>query len=87
MHVSDYWPPPSVHREYWELHHNPHVYEYDAADDGPEWYTLRVILASHQTRQEIERERFEYAEALDMVAARLGDEILAERLRNRGARI
>lgn len=47
MHASDYWPTPTAHQTNWEQNHNPYVYQYDSADDGPEWYTLRVILASH----------------------------------------
>jgi hypothetical protein len=47
MHASDYWPPPSVHRDHWEHHHNPYVYEYDPTDDGPEAHIVRSVLASH----------------------------------------
>lgn len=36
MHRSEYWPELTAHREYWENHHNPFIYEYDSADDGPE---------------------------------------------------
>ena len=46
---SSYWPDLSVHQQYWETHHNPYVYEYDPADNGPEVEAITRILASHPT--------------------------------------
>jgi hypothetical protein len=43
---SEFWPTPSAHREYWERHNCPHVYEYDPTDDGPEADIIKSILAT-----------------------------------------
>jgi hypothetical protein len=40
---SQYWPELSAHQIYWEHHNNPHVYEYDSTDDGPEVEIIRRI--------------------------------------------
>jgi hypothetical protein len=61
MQASDHWPTPSAHREYWEHRHNAYIYEYDPTDDGQEWFTLRIILATHDP-EELEVERQETME-------------------------
>ncbi len=43
---SEFWPAPSAHREYWERHNCPHVYEYDPTDDGPEVEIVKSIVAT-----------------------------------------
>lgn len=42
---------PTAHEAYWETHHNPHVFQYDPTDDGPETdrkflFWVIVIVAS-----------------------------------------
>lgn len=44
VHRSEFWPVPSAHRVYWETHHNPDVFTYDSADDGPEVDVIRWEL-------------------------------------------
>jgi len=34
----------TAHRIFWENRNNPHVYEYDPADDGPEVEIIREFL-------------------------------------------
>lgn len=41
-----FWPDISAHQEYWEMHNNPHVYEYDPTDDGPEVVIVARIKAA-----------------------------------------
>jgi hypothetical protein len=47
MQRSDHWPTPSAHRDFWEHHNNPYVYEYDPTDDGPEVHVIRLIRAGY----------------------------------------
>jgi hypothetical protein len=56
---SAHWPEPSAHRIYWERFNCALVYEYDPADDGPEWDTLKSIRAGH-SREDILEEIAEY---------------------------
>lgn len=43
-HRSEFWPEPSAHQTYWETHHNPHVFTYNPADDGPEVEIIRYFF-------------------------------------------
>jgi len=43
-HRSPLWPSMTAHRIFWENRNNPHVYEYDPADDGPEVEIIREFL-------------------------------------------
>jgi hypothetical protein len=42
---SEFWPKLSAHQEYWEMLHNPSVYTYDPADNGPEVGIINEIYA------------------------------------------
>jgi hypothetical protein len=44
---SDFWPRLPAHLLYWETHNNPHVYEYDPTDDGPEVEIIARIKAAY----------------------------------------
>jgi crotonobetainyl-CoA:carnitine CoA-transferase CaiB-like acyl-CoA transferase len=44
---SDEWPELNAHRLNWETHNNPHVYEYDPTDDGPEIEIVARIKAAY----------------------------------------
>jgi hypothetical protein len=46
-HYDGYWPAPTAHQTHWEMSHNPLVYEYDPADNGPECEVITRILAAH----------------------------------------
>jgi hypothetical protein len=43
---SAFWPTLSAHRLNWETHNNPHIYEYDPTDDGPEIAIIARIKAA-----------------------------------------
>ena len=49
-HRSPLWPPLTAHRIFWETRNNPHVYEYDPTDEGPEV----EIIQRHDLRELIE---------------------------------
>ena len=86
---SVHWPVPSAHRSYWETRNCAHVYEYDPADDGEEWFVARVILSCH-TPAELAAERAEHkmvSEIYDTAARTLQDPGIVEALRLRGVRV
>lgn len=43
-YLSILWPPLTAHKIFWENRNNPHVYEYDPTDDGPEVEIIREFL-------------------------------------------
>lgn len=89
MQRSEHWPDLTAHRDYWERHNNPHIYEYDPTDDGPEVEAIISVRINHQTADlTIERAEFQFASMLmDKVAAAFKDPVTTEAMRLRGVRI
>lgn len=90
MQRSEHWPDLTAHRDYWERHNNPHIYEYDPTDDGPETVTPRLILSAH-TAADLTNEREFFvlvSEAFDIVARDLTtNEFVRDAMRLRGVRL
>lgn len=90
MQRSEHWPDITAHREYWERHNNPHVYEYDPTDDGPEAEIGVAIRVSHLSNLHDEREEYLLiSEIIDDLAIdiRLNNFLMRDRLRLRGVQI
>lgn len=86
MQASDYWPAPTAHRDFWERHNNPYVYEYDPTDDGPEVEAIIAVRINHPEATFIaECADYQFATMLlDKVAKTFKDPAMREAMLLRG---